>query len=486
MADELNIPTHRWYQKRNHIALAKEDFSRQFIYDSGIQKIDAWINSQPWGDVYIVNRLSPPLVLDFDDTYYRTGGTATDLVSAATHARASDATYVDADGILQTAGINEPRVGHHIWNGSAWVDEGYFHEGEARTNLVTYSEDFTDASWVSPYGENETVELDAEISPSGTTSATRLSDDASTGTGAVQIGQSVTVATSTDYTFSVFAKADNLNWIVLRPALFTTPSAQNTYFDLANGTIGTIGSSQTASVQDCGSGWYRCSITFTTDASDTNGAVVIRLADADGDEAVDLDGTSSVLIYGAQFEKGSTPSSYIPTNSGATVTRAADTLTILSANLPWNPLAVSIQMEGKMTYAETGTAGSTSGGSGDAVFYLLKENSSNYLEAVLATNNAQDVISFAQESSGVRDVVALFFGPTPGVNVPFNISSRHGSTFLNGAVDGVALTEDTTPVALPDLSATDMDIGFDFMGTIKLFRVWADDLTDAGIEDASA
>ena len=50
MADELNIPTHRWYQKRNHIALAKEDFSRQYIYDSGIQKIDAWINSQPWGN----------------------------------------------------------------------------------------------------------------------------------------------------------------------------------------------------------------------------------------------------------------------------------------------------------------------------------------------------------------------------------------------------------------------------------------------------
>ena len=49
MADELNIPTHRWYQKRNHIALAKQDVSRQYIYDSGIQKIDAWINSQPWG-----------------------------------------------------------------------------------------------------------------------------------------------------------------------------------------------------------------------------------------------------------------------------------------------------------------------------------------------------------------------------------------------------------------------------------------------------
>jgi hypothetical protein len=50
MADELNIPTHRYYQPRNNIKLAKGDFSKQWIYDSGIQKIDAWINSQPWGN----------------------------------------------------------------------------------------------------------------------------------------------------------------------------------------------------------------------------------------------------------------------------------------------------------------------------------------------------------------------------------------------------------------------------------------------------
>lgn len=52
MADELHTPNHRWYEPRNHIALAKEDVSKQWIYDSGIQKIDAWIASQPWGDVF--------------------------------------------------------------------------------------------------------------------------------------------------------------------------------------------------------------------------------------------------------------------------------------------------------------------------------------------------------------------------------------------------------------------------------------------------
>ena len=62
------------------------------------------------------------------------------LSDITTHTRASSATYIDADGILQTAAINEPRVGHHIWNGSAWVDEGYLHESEARTNLILDSE----------------------------------------------------------------------------------------------------------------------------------------------------------------------------------------------------------------------------------------------------------------------------------------------------------------------------------------------------------
>ena len=69
--------------------------------------------------------------------------------------------------------------------------------------------------------------------------------------------------------------------------------------------------------------------------------------------------------------------------------------------------------------------------------------------------------------------------------MPYNIASRHGSTFINGAVDGVALTANTTPVALPDLSSTDLDLGYDYMGTINQFRVWSQDLGDTGIVDAT-
>jgi hypothetical protein len=59
---------------------------------------------------------NPELVLDFQKNYYRTNSVAKTFPNAITHTRASTATYVDADGILQTAATNVPRVGHHVWN----------------------------------------------------------------------------------------------------------------------------------------------------------------------------------------------------------------------------------------------------------------------------------------------------------------------------------------------------------------------------------
>lgn len=146
-----------------------------------------------------------------------------------------------------------------------------------------------------------------------------------------------------------------------------------------------------------------------------------------------------------------------------------------------DPLAVSIQMEGTMTFADT-----------DQVYEVYpircEADTSNYIRHRLRTSaGANGLYDFLQSSGGTADVVLdTTGGYSTGINVPFNIASRHGSTFINGAVDGTALTADTTPVALPDLSATDLQIGFDFMGTIKRVRIWDADIGDAGIVEASS
>jgi hypothetical protein len=129
--------------------------------------------------------------------------------------------------------------------------------------------------------------------------------------------------------------------------------------------------------------------------------------------------------------------------------------------------ALSFQMEGLMT-----------GESSTFANWTLDANN-----GIQITSGASD-FTFTQEAAGVVDSVTGG-SYTSGVNTPFNIASRHGSTFVNGAVDGTALTADTTPTALPDLSATTFDLAPTFNGFVKLFRVWADDIGDTGIAEAS-
>ena len=91
----------------------------------------------------------------------------------------------------------------------------------------------------------------------------------------------------------------------------------------------------------------------------------------------------------------------------------------------------------------------------------------------------------SQAASGTVDAVTggSF---TSGVNTAFNFASTHASTLVAAAVGGTALTDNTTPVALAGLSSTDLQLGHSFMGTLKLVRVWPENVTEAGREEASA
>jgi hypothetical protein len=354
------------------------------------------------------------------------------------------------------------RVGHHKYNGSAWVNKGLLLESEARTNLITYSEDFADASWVKTSGSSVTA--NAAVSPDGTNSADKIIGASSDGDWNVQLG--VTVGTAT-YAFSVFAKAAEFSDISLTQNL-DGGFAQAT-FDLA---AGTTNGAEGAYIEDWGDGWYRC----VTIVNAVAGSRIIQVRCQETG-----DGSSGFFAWGVQLEEVSAAvpyaSSYIPT-SGATATRAAETLSIAAANMPSYTTAVSIAMAGEVSFADDGGT--------ETVHFVSWGSAGDRIWTFYRTANAR--LFFDQASSGIFDDVRVDdYGPYDvGKDVAFSLAQRSGSTFVNGAADGVAYTANTTPTTLVDLSAINFEIATAFMGTIKRLVVWGADIGDTGIEEASA
>ena len=415
---------------------------------------------------YVVSGFDPALAFDFKSDYYKTGGADTTFSSAITHARASSATMVNSSGTLVTVGTNVPRTGHHIYNGSAWVNEGILHESEARTNLLPNSS-VLGYSKIGTATSTSTV-----VSPSGLQDAVLVRQIVATGV--TWVYDLTIYNTGVVTTISTFAKASGKSFLTTADSNGTSMYAS---FNLTTGTVGTVTSGYTANMEDFGNGWYRCSVTTPTGF---NERAIYAVSDTDNAVAAAANGNDGILLYGAQIEAGSTPSSYIPTTS-ASATRAAETLTVPAANLPYDSTNMSIQMDGKMTYADTSSAF-------EVVPYYWRLNATNFIYPFLNTQGSRtgEMQFYQRQSTSGQDVVDSGENAySPNTNVPFNIASRHGSTFINGAVSSTLLTADTTPTILPDLSSTNLTLGYTFMGTIGQFRMWSDDLGDVGITEAS-
>ncbi len=247
-----------------------------------------------------------------------------------TFARASSAMYYDDMGKYRQAATNEARFDHDPVTGEC---KGLLIE-ESRTNLLKYSEQFDNALWGK--GGGMSVVPDAAVSPDGLSTAEKLIPPAGgTFVNGIYAGQNVTKsAVAMQYTVSCYAKAGEYNKIrVFACGANTSTARAYCDFVLSTGIAytpnqGTAGFSDcTASIVPAGNGWYRCSITVT---SDTHTAISAYFYAADTGVATG-DGASGIYIWGAQLEAGDFPTSYIPTTS-AQATRAADVAQMTGAN----------------------------------------------------------------------------------------------------------------------------------------------------------
>ena len=226
-----------------------------------------------------------------------------------TVARASDVWRTNEAGVLEVIGSNVPCIDY---------SDGFpvLLTQPLSTNLLTYSDDFSDAVW-NYFDASATV--NQSISPDGTQNADKFIE----GTGASIhrcIQASISIVDTENYTFSVFAKAAERDFITLTNN--TGTGDLTTTFDLTNGLI-TVG---TGKIEDFGNGWFRCSRSFVATATVVSNFIAQLYCNNGSGISYQGDGISGVYIWGAQLENLSYPTSYIPTTV-ASATRLEDVIT---------------------------------------------------------------------------------------------------------------------------------------------------------------
>jgi hypothetical protein len=170
------------------------------------------------------------------------------------------------------------------------------------------------------------------ISPDGTQNADRLVEAAAGSNACPGVRQQINCAPSTTYTLSFYAKYGSRRYIC--PVVYDGFVEIGQNFDLQAGVKGTHsqGGVVSSSMIAVGNGWYRCVMTFTTNASTTFSILDLRYNDSDTHPGgVYVQNGSYNWMWGIQLEAGSFPTRYIPTTTAA-ATRSADVCSISGAD----------------------------------------------------------------------------------------------------------------------------------------------------------
>jgi len=217
---------------------------------------------------------------------------------------------------------------------------------ESRTNLVTYSEDFSNASW-SKAASSIDLSVYGGATPDGQTSGFEITEPSTTSTHGLRA--TLPFTSGQVYTLSIFAKASTSDWCQLLFGAAAFPTLHQN-FNLSTGEKGAGSGFDSSQIENFGGGWYRISITATATSTASTDIYVALTDNSDSTRLPSYagDGTSGVYLYGAQVEAGSFPTSYIK-NEGTTsgVTRSADVVSILVADFGYNQSAGTVVVEAK-------------------------------------------------------------------------------------------------------------------------------------------
>ena len=312
---------------------------------------------------------------------------------------------------------------------------------EQRTNLVTYSEDFSNGAWLK---SKATVTSNIVVAPDGTLTGDKIVEN--TESGMHNCYRSVSLTSGTSYTWSAYFKAGERSWAIIDA---NTGSQYYTFFNLTNGTVGTNPAGSTATITPVGNGWYKCTVSRIA----TSGTHYMTILCGLSDNVVTYtgDGYSGIYIWGAQLEAGAFPTSYIPTVASQ-VTRSADSASMTGANFSsW------YRADEGTLYTDFAPVGV--GTAGWYYWFSLNLSATNTIairQYATGTNNYR--IDYNGSAQATNDVGASL------ANVYKKIGLVYKFNDIASVYDGSNLTVDST-ANIPDV--TRFDIGGSFGVALK-------------------
>ena len=316
--------------------------------------------------------------------------------------------YDQPDGTLQlfNSPANVPRI---EYNADGTV-KGLLIE-EARTNLTTYSEDFTHSSWSKT---GLTAAAASQTGPDGQTSMSTITVSSTNSTHEM-LQSAVATSSNAVMTGSVIVRAGTARYVGLRlygrvdrwsTAVFDLTTASVTQ-ESVGATSGTILSSN---IENLGGGLYRLSLTAFN--SWTTNVLVVQLHNT-GTPSINIYGGASWLGAGEtielgfmQHEQGAFPTSYIPT-SGSTATRAMDLTTLPTSAFGYNQKAGTVALEFKSNNPSGQQYGAFNLSDGTANNRVIHYTSSQY-HRVFVRNTSGIQVDIAVGNRGATSELVKF------------------------------------------------------------------------------
>lgn len=378
--------------------------------------------------------------------------------------------YVGFKGVSFTGKINNfsvkeitgdrARLNYEIEGGLVNTKPSLLLEPQS-TNLVTYSEDFS--QWTID-GE-ASISLDSIISPDGTRNSDKIIAGTTSGRQAIKFSSS----NSGNLSFSIFAKKGGYTVLQFSDARDGTAYAN---FNLDTGAVGNS-SVYTASIVEMGNDWYRCKISWNASLSINNIRVgIVTTATSARVEEFAGNGSDGLYIYGAMLEQQAFSTSYIPTN-GSTQTRAAETC---------NGAGTSsiLPSEEGILYIETSVIGLTSDLESISISDGTYNNAINFRYYNTSNNQIQYVVRV-----GGSVVATINF--TLSDALAFNkIALRYKANDFALWANGTQVGTDTSGAIPTGLSTLQLDRGDgsgDFYGKIRDIRVYnTKEMTDSEVD----